>query len=277
MPDTQYRRTPGAPLAETLSRVAVVEVGDGEIDLSARPGVPDEPGWVTVAGLAGDPDLIEDLMVRIGRGCGVENRAYSGTTFLRGYLWRALLPAVAAMLTERRLPDLRAENVALRFGESGFAEDLAFLGPRFAVLPDDPEAGHPDAVVLPSEEGMLDLLSDTLAGTHLPAIVPALRDLRVRRGTRVLWRAAGDVCAEAFMYVGQWMGLEEQALGFGEKLLSGPSLPGPTNYYLFEHTGGSKMTRVRNTCCLYYKLGTGACFTCPRTTHEERLQRMAQA
>lgn len=277
MPDTQYRRTPGTPLAETLSRVAVVEVGDGEIDLSARLGIPDEPGWVTVAGLAGDPDLLEDLVSRIGRGCGVENRAYSGTTLLRSYLWRALTPAVAALLTERRLPDLRAENVALRFGESGFAEDLAFLWPRFAALPDDPEAGHPDAVILPSEDDLLLWLGSALAQTHLLALIPALRGLRVRRGTRVLWRVAGDVCAEAFMYVGQGIGREEQALGFAEKLLSGPSLPGPANYYLFEHAGGSEMTRVRNTCCLYYKLGDGACFTCPRTTHEERLQRMAEA
>jgi ferric iron reductase protein FhuF len=263
------------PLATMLDRISETGAGVEGIDLSARPGVPDEPGWVTVAGLAGDRALIEDLMARIERGCGAYNRAYSGTTLLRGNLWRALTPAVAAMLTERRLPDLRAENVALRFGEGGFAEDLAFLGPRFAVLADDSEAGHPDAVVLPSEEAMLDLLYDTLAQTHLPAMISALRGLRVRRGTRVLWRAAGDVCAEAFMYVGQWIGLEEQALGFGEKLLSGPSLLGPTNYYLFEHVGGSELTRVRNTCCLYYKLGDDACFTCPRTTHEERLRRMA--
>ncbi len=158
----------------------------------------------------------------------------------------------------------------------GFAEDLAFVGPRFATLPDDPEAAHPDAVVLPSEEAMLDLLSETLAQTHLPAMGSALRGLRVRRGTRVLWRAASDVCAEAFMYVGQSMGREKLALGFGEKLLSGPYLPGAADYYRFEHDSGSEMTLVRGTCCLYYKVADGACFTCPRTTRWERLQRMAE-
>ncbi len=271
------QRTVLAPLAATLDRISDAGNAAGGIDVSARPSVPDEPGWTTIAGLAGDPDLLEDLMSRIERGCGAENRAYSGTTLLRGYLWRVLVSAVALLLAERRLPNLRAENVALRFGEGGFAEDLAFAGPRFAALPDDPEASHPDAVVLPSEDAMLDLLSETLAGTHLPAIVPALRGLRVRRGTRVLWRAAADVCTEAFMYVGQGMGREERALGLGKRLLSGPSLPGSTNYYLFEHAGGSEMTRVRNTCCLYYKVADGACFTCPRTTHKERLRRMAQA
>jgi len=274
----QDEQTVLAPLAATLRRVAEAGKGDRGIDLSAHPGVPDEPGWTTVADLAGDSELLEELLSRIERGCGAENRAYSGTSLLRGYLWRALVPAAAVLLAERRLPDLRAENVALRFGEGGFVEDVAFVGPRFAALPDDPEAGHPDAVVLPSEGDLLAWLGGALAETHLPALVPVLRGLRVRRGTRVLWRAAADVCAEAFMYVGQQgMGREERALWFGERLLSGPVLPGPANYYLLEYGGGSEMTRVRNTCCLYYKVADGACFTCPRTSKEERLRRVAEA
>lgn len=262
------------PLAATLDRIA--DAGGG-IDLSAHLGVPDGPAWITVADLVEDRNLLEELMSRIERGCGAQNRAYAGTALLRGYLWRVLVPAVAALLTERRLPDLRAPNVALRFGESGFAEDLAFVGPRFAALPDDPGAWHPDAAVLPSEDGLLDWMSAALAETHLPALIPTLRGLHVRRGRRALWGVAADVCAEAFLYVGQGTGREAEALGLGERLLSGAPFSAPTNYYLFEHDGGSQMTRVRNTCCLYYKVADGACFTCPRTTHEERLRRMAKA
>src|SRR3712207_7932563 len=62
----------------------------------------------------------------------------------------------AAFLTERRLPDLDAANVGLRFGEEGFTEGLAFAGPRFYCLPEDPEAGHPDAVVLCSTDRLID-------------------------------------------------------------------------------------------------------------------------
>jgi len=276
MREARKPKTPGPPLAATLRRVAEAGKGDRGIDLSAQPGVPDEPAWTTVAELAEDRDLIEELMSRIERGCGVGNRAYAGTTLLRGYLWRVLLPAVAMLLAERRLPDLRAENVALRFGEGGFAEDLAFVGPRFAALPDDPEAGHPDAVVLPSEDDLLLWLGGALAETHLSALVPALRGLRVRRGTRALWRAAADVCAETFMYVGQGMGREERALGLGEKLLSGPLLPAPTNYYVLEYPGGREATRVRNTCCLYYKTGNDVCFTCPRKTDGERIEQLKE-
>lgn len=275
MRSTERRGVMAGPLAATLDRISEAGNAVEGIDISAHPGVPDEPTWTTVAELAEDRELLEELMSRIERGCGLKNRAYSGTTLLRGCLWRVLLPAVAVLLTERRLPDLRAENVALRFGESGFAEDLAFVGPRFAALPDDPEAGHPDAVVLPSEDDLLLWLGGALAETYLPALVPALRGLRVRRGTRVLWRAAGDVCAEAFMFVGQELGHEAEALGFGERLLSGSSpLSGPTNYYVLEYAGGRKTTRVRNACCLYYRFGGGACFTCPLTSEEERLRRL---
>jgi hypothetical protein len=277
MQDAKSLWTTETPLAATLERLAAGGIDDEEMDLSARTGSPDGDGWVTVADLADNRELLEDLMSCVGREYGVRNPAYAGTAVLRGYLWRALSPAVAAFLAERRLPDLSAANVALRFGESGFAEDVAFVSPRFAALPDDPQAAHPDAEVVPSEGAMLGRMREALAGTHLPGVIPSLRELRVRRGTRVLQRAAADSCAEAFMFVGRELGREEEGLGFAEELLSGPPpLSAPTNYYVLEYPGGSERTRVRNTCCLYYKVGDGTCFTCPRTTDEERRLRIAE-
>ena len=263
-----------SPLAATFGRLPAP--GDGGLDLSAYAGRTDGPGWITAADLIGDCDLLEELLSRVERGCGAGERAYAGTSLLRSYLWRILTSAVAIFLLERRLPDLQAESVALRFGETGFAERLALLVPRFSALPDDPEAGHPDAEVLPSEEDLLAQMREALAQTHLSVLVPALRDLRVRRGTRALWRVGADVCAEAFMFVGETLGRQEEALGFAEKLLAGPSpLSGPTNFFVLELDGRPKTTRVRNACCLYYWVGDGACFTCPRTTNEGRIERLA--
>jgi hypothetical protein len=275
MPDTQHRRTPGAPLAETLSRVAVVEVGDGEIDLSARLGIPDEPGWVMVSELASDGDLLDELLGRIGRKYETNNRSITATFLLKGCLWRILTPAVAAFLFDRRMPDLSAQNVALSFGENGYASGLALRERRFAALPTDPAAGHPDAVVLSSEKELLGWGQKRLAEDYLPPLFDALRRSRPRRGRRAMWGTAVDVICEAFIYVGAWLERQQEALGYAESMLSGDSpLSGPTNYYVLEHDGGSETTRVRNTCCLYYKIGDGACFTCPRTPNEERLQRL---
>lgn len=243
------------------------------MDLSARTRVPDEPGWVRVSELATDGSLLVDIMDRIGREYGEDGRPFTGTSLLRGYLWRMLRPAVAAFLLERRMPDLRAESVALRYGEGGFVKDVAFAGEHFAVLPRDPDAAHPAATVLPSERELLLSLRDALAETHLAVMIPALRSLRVRRGSRALRRVYGDSCAEAFMFVGRCMGREAEGVGFAETLLAGPSpLSAPVNYRVLEYPGGSEATRVRNACCLYYKTGSGACFTCPRKTDEERVQ-----
>lgn len=264
----------GSPLAETLGRVSAIRIGNDEIQFSARLGIPDEPGWSTVADLAKNADLLDETMSRLGCTYGTDHRAFVGTTMFKNCLWRFLVPAVAALLTERRLPDLRPENVALSFSESGFASGLAFVEPRFAALPNDRNAGHPDAVILPSDNDLLGEMRAALADGHLPALVPALR---VRRGSRVMWRAAVDVCAEAFLLMGGGVGREPEALEFAERLLAGaPPLSGPTNYYALKHDGGSETTRVRNTCCLYYKVGDGACSTCPRTSREERLRRLVE-
>ncbi|MEW6635974.1 MAG: IucA/IucC family C-terminal-domain containing protein [Actinomycetota bacterium] len=274
MPYTSSLQTGGAPLAATLGRLAA-RSGAGGLDLSARPDTTGGDGWVTPSDLASNAGLMEELLLRLGAGEEAGYRAYAGTSLFRYCLWRVLVPAVAAFLTERRVPDLRPESVALRFGEKGYPEDLAFLSPGFAALPDDPDAGHPDVRTVCSEEKMLAFVGDRLAEGHARALIPALRGLRVRRGARALWGAAVDVVAEAFMYVGRELGCQEEALGFAEQMLSGGSpLSGPANYYLLEHGGEAEMTRVRNTCCLYYKVADGPCFTCPRITHEERLRRM---
>jgi hypothetical protein len=271
--DGRACETTGVPFVATLERVAALET-EG-IRLSACLGVPDEPGWVTVADLATDRVLLAGIVGRIGRGYGTDDRAFAGTTLLRDCLWRVLAAAVAALLSERRLPDLHARNVGLRFGEDGLVADLAFARRRFFALPDDPEAGHPDAVVVPSDGALLAEIRAALSETYLPALIPALRGLRVRRGTRVLQCAAADVCAEAFMFVGRGLGREAEGCALAERLLAGPSpLSSPTNYYVLRYPGGSEMTRVRNTCCLYYKVGSGTCFTCPRTSNEERLLRL---
>lgn len=263
------------PLAATLGRLAIGP-GEGGLDLSARIGRPEDPGWTTTADLGTDRDLLEGILERVEGGCGVKDRAYAGTSLLRSYLWRILTTSVAAFLLERRLSDLQAKKVSLRFGDSGFAEGLAFSSPRFFALPDDPEAGHPDATVLPLEADLLARMREALAETHLRALIPALRSLRVRRGTRALWGVGVDTCAEAFMFLGQSLGREAEALGLAEKLLAGPSqLSGKTNFFAIDQNENKKTTRVRNTCCLYYKLGNGACSTCPRTTNEERFKRLA--
>ena len=264
-----------APIARTLDRVSAA--ADGGMDLSSRTRVPEGPGWVRVDELAADEALLAGIMDRIGRAYGEDGRPFTGTSLLRGYLWRMLTPAVAAFLLERRMPDLRAGSVALRFGEDGSVEDVAFAGESFAVLSQDPDAAHPAATVLPSERELLFTLRDALAETHLAVLIPALRSLGVRRGSRALRQVFADSCVQAFVFVGRHLGREAEGVGLARALLAGPSpLSAPLNYRVLEYPGGSEATCVRNTCCLYYKTGNGTCFTCPRKTDEERVRQLMQ-
>jgi len=267
-----------APLAATLERLSTAGSTEEGMGLSARLGLPDGPGWIKVADLVTDLDRLDDAMRRMGQTYGLENRAFAGTFLLRDLLWTVLAPAVAVFLAERRLPDLDAQNVAVRVGEDGFCKDVAFLGARFLALPEDPEAGHPDAVVVPVED-VLDLgVRIPVSEAYLQDMIPALRELRVRRGTRLLGRVAADVCVEAFIYVGRGLGREEEGLELATRLLAGPPpLRAPLDYRVIEFPGGSETAPIRNACCLYYKTGAGTCFTCPRKTDEERARQLSEA
>ena len=273
MQETGSRVVSGmSPLAATLELVSRSEVGDG---FSARLGVPEEPGWTPATDLALDDELLEELMRRTGRGYGTGDRLVEGSFFLKYYLWRVVGSAVAAFLLDRRVPDLGAENLVLRFDERGYAAGLAYVGGRFAALPTDRDAHHPDACIL-SEDELLGWLRDGLASTHLPDLYAVLRRSRPRRGKRALWGAAVDAVAETFVFAGRGLGCEAEARACAKRMLSGPPpLRGPTNYYVLEHAGGREATRVRNTCCLYHRVAENACFTCPRVTDEERRQRLA--
>lgn len=256
----------GTPLAETLARAAAVEVGGKglAVGFGAPFGLRAGTDWATPADLSSDAGLLDGLLRRFSKGYGIANPAVVASLFLKGYLWRLLSPAVAAFLLDRRLPDLGPRSVAFRFDEEGNAAETSFLSPGFVALPDDQEAGHPDARVVPSEDGLLGLMRDGLAGDHLPALFDALRP-RARRGRGAMWGMAVDACADAFAYVGRELGQEDEARAHAARLLSGPApLSGPTNYFAPEHAPESGAPRMRNVCCLHYKLGGSACTSCPR-------------
>lgn len=261
-------RTEETPLATTLERVSRAGTW-GDIQLFCRAESPAGPGWYTVAELCSGVPFLDDLSRRLGREYGTDIPQVTGSLFLKGYLWRMLAPVVAAFILERRVPDLGSESVALRFDGRGFPVDLAVAG-TFAALPDDPGAGHPSALVVTSEEDLSRYLGERFAGFHLPGLLAVLRP-RTRRSSSVLRQMAVDAVADAFLIVGQGLGRESEAVGLAEEVLAGPSpLAGKTNYFVVERDRRRETSRVRNACCLYYRLGRDACLTCPRAIRAEK-------
>jgi hypothetical protein len=271
MKETRDERTAAAALEETFSRAREME--PDWLDLSPRLGVPEGPGWVSPGELATDEALLEDLLGRVGKEADTDDRLVMGSFFLGDYLWKTLAPAVAAFLTDRRVPDLYASNLALRFDEKGEATGLALVEPRFAALSEDEDAGLASAT-FDSEEALLAHLRSTLE-EDLPSIFGALRRRRPRRGMRVMWGAVVDAVVGSFSYLGEELGCEDEALSYAQTMLAGSSpISGTVGYYTLEYEGGSELVRINAACCLNYKVMGRACFSCPRTTDEERIERL---
>lgn len=270
-----------APLAATLGRVGALD------DDLAAALEPPGPGWFPAAALLapGSPELAEGLARSVARYPGAERRV-SGSLFINAYSWYLPAAAVAAYLAERRAPDLSIEHVALRYrtytwhegGESGEGEriDVRFLGGRFAALPDDPAAGHPDAQILPDAGALRDWLRARLEA-HLGPLFDAVA-AQTRLGRRAQWSLAADAIALRFLHAGELLGDAErgQAEGLALVRAAGSPLRNPaTGYFTLEVGGHCETFRARGGCCLYYRVEPGEnCATCVLRPEAERDQRL---
>jgi len=127
----------GRAFAATLERLGALRLEHLAID--ARIGAPDGEGWLRRADLLA-PGGLDRAMAGVGRRAETTLPAVQGTWLLEGYVFALALPALAALLTERRVPDVGADNVALGCGAEGVLGCVTFAAPRFSALAADLEA-----------------------------------------------------------------------------------------------------------------------------------------
>jgi hypothetical protein len=249
---------------------------------------PLETGWFRAADLL-QPDrpyLDEGLAWSVRRYPNAERRV-GGSFFISHYVWYVAAAAVGCYLAEQRVPDLAADNVALRYGsytwsedgESGEAErlEVRFLSLRFAALPTDPAAGQPHVEIRADEADLRTWLRLRLEA-HLAPLIQAISN-RTHLGQRAQWNLAADSCAALFQHAG--LGLGNEARGIKEGLAfvkaAGSPLRNPqTGYVTLEYQGYCETFRARGGCCLYYRADeTGEkCATCVLRPEAERNQRL---
>lgn len=270
------------PLAATLARTTALA------PLFAADRGPLEAGWFPASRLLdrSAPELAAALAHSVARYPGAERRV-SAAFFANAYAYYLAAAAVAAYLAEGRAPDLAPANVALRLGTytwsdgeaSGEAERLAvrLLGGRFAALPDDPAAGHPDALVLPDSCALRAWLRAGLEA-HLAPLFTAVT-ARTGLGARAQWSLAADALAALFLAAGRCLGDEARAQAEGLALIQAPGSPlhNPrTSYVTVEAAGCCETFVARGGCCLFYRLAPGGnCATCvlrPAAERDERLR-----
>lgn len=268
------------PLAQTLSRmIAINEYFYADLGSI-------ESGWFLGTALLDEkaPALEEALARQAVQHPNMEART-RGSYLIGEYSWYVPAVAVTAYLAERRVPDLSLDNLALRFGkytwheggESGEAEriEVRFLGGRFAALPDDPAANHPDAVIVPDHNALREWLRITLEA-HLTPLIEHI-NARTRLGRHAQWCLVADSCAALFLHGGQ--SLEDELRGKAEALAfvkaHGSPMKNPkTDFVSLQYLEHRETFRTRGGCCRYYTVAEDGykCTTCVLRKPEERDQ-----
>lgn len=266
------QRRPPSPLAGTAARIS------GLADyLDSRIGIPDEAGWHRLTGLT-NPELLAAWHVEVSKNVGNHRVA---AAYMSNWLIAFLVGgSVMPVLAERRLPLAGHADIAVHRNSGGWFDALAADDDSIAVLPGDPDAGHPSAIGVASEEEMFDLLAGQMLG--LEPIITALENA-LPIGFPALWGAVSDALSSQAMMLADLMDEDRECFWQAARLVierveaRQPRMRTTPRPFPIEHDGQVKFFEVRGTCCLYYQTvenaerdGDGYCTTCPLRPDDAR-------
>jgi hypothetical protein len=247
---------------------------------SFRLGVPRDDGWIRCDQALSDSDFFPTWQRRLASRMRQDYGEVPQTTpagyvmgwyaGLFGYLGGALFQ------TARRVASLAPHNLAFRLDPVLCRpSDVALLDAQFCCLPDDPAAGTAKTVVVPDAQALAAALRAEVAA-HGASFVRAYRP-SVRFGRRMLWAAVTDALDRGVWQPAAQRG--DPGLGAADAALVLPSRLPPftsasTVHRLRAGDGQLHWTRVRQSCCFYYKLPgvEHPCLTCPRLSPAQRAE-----
>jgi hypothetical protein len=255
------------PLDDTLARLG------GRVH-AARLDAPD--GWLTMDDVRGD--AYDDVVDIAAAGYDTNRGDIRGNRMVEIWTWLVATPAVAALLVDRRLPDVGADNLSVAPGLWSDPAPVALRRGRFWCLPGDPAADHPDATVLPDVRALVLELNAMLRERHLPALIETVA-VRSRRPRRALWRGATDQLVGSFTRAGAALGCEDDALALARIAGDGePPMRTRVRIERFELADRPPQTlHLREGCCLYYRVDSRPpnCSNCPLVDDAERVALLA--
>lgn len=262
--------TAARPLAATLARI-----GTASEFLEVHLGPAAAEGWHLGAALArpGSPEL-DAVLARIGQKHATRDRTLIAGHFFGEYHWLPMAVSLACFLTAQRVPDIGSDTVVLRFNaDDCWFDRIRLLTPRFACLPTDPDAGHPDATVLPDMAALRRHLRLQVEA-HVAQLIETMRT-RSTAGRRALWLQAADRFGSTIVWLTKEFGDAARCWVEIADLVQAPGSPlrGPTGVMTVEHAGRCEHFLMPATCCLAYQVGEGIkCNNCPLLPIEERRQ-----
>jgi hypothetical protein len=258
----------GGPLAATLARY-------GAADPYCTPvaGLPTEPRWTSLGALLDDTGLLRSWFDGLaGESHGAPDVAAS---YLAGWLGGTLLdPLGWAVGTERRAWPLEPASLWIHRHGDGWFDGFAVGARQVRMLPDDPDAGHPDAVVVAD----VDALRAGVAGEAVAVLGPLFAAVRsfAPYGVRGMWGAVADSLGSSAAIAALRAGRParpafDEAMRIVDGLVAAGAgrITRPTPEQVRWARG---MTTVvhKGTCCLWYKttdesapIGERYCLSCP--------------
>jgi hypothetical protein len=257
------------PIEGTLAKLALLRE-DGRGLFMAEPD--SQPGWCSVADLATEHPLMEDLFKGLLSHYQTTKLRPPAMFWFGHYAYNVELITFACFLVDGRVPDLSLNKLSIRFGKDMDIENLAWHGRSFAALTDDPDASHPDCIVLPTREALRKYMQKQLIANFTPMIesVSSYSTL----GKPGLWEIAADYAAFAFAALGEIMG--DESLGVRESRLFAEiksKLSLRRQFISIEHIGSTHYMLERTSCCLYYQVKDGVyCHSCPHRPMDERIE-----
>ena len=240
----------------------------------------DQDGWLEALSLFQDDDQrLQDMVMALGRDrWSTDNHHAAGSAFIIAYLTKITWPAISQYVLERRVPDVRLDNLEFHW-EDQMIDGTALHRPYFAALPADPASGHPDAMVVADPAELYGRLKEWLFDGNLDIVIPSLRQA-ARASLKVSWNAVAASCAQAFRKLYETAEKPETVIQDAGAFFEDPSSPvyRQVSMEVFDHQGKQGFFSRRAGCCLWWRTEKSSdfCSNCILLTREQQDTRFRQ-
>ena len=239
-----------------------------------------ETGWTPAISLfqAEDARLREMVMSYGYARWRTANNHVAASAFIIAYLTRFIYPMVAQYVLKRRVPRVTLENLAFH-RTNGRIDATGLMQPQFAVLPNDPSAGHPDAQVLHSETDLYRQLKEWVFESNVEIVIATLCR-SVPASFKVSQNAVAASCAQALHRLYNHVEDKSQVVRDAETLFGDPSslIHRQVSMEVIEHEGRSGFFARRAGCCLVWRTrrDNGYCSNCILQLREEQTRQFKE-
>jgi hypothetical protein len=239
-----------------------------------------ESGWSPASALfRADDARLRELVMGYGYArWGTTNNHVAGSAFIIAYLTRFIYPMVGQYILSRRVPKVTLENLAFHRTDGGI-DATGLREPKFAVLPNDPAAGHPDAEVLHSEADLYRQLKEWAFKSNVEIVIGSLCR-SVPASAKVSQNAVAASCAQALHRLYNHVEDKSPVIRDAETFFGDRSSPiyRQISMEVIEHEGKSGFFARRAGCCLVWRTrgDNEYCSNCVLQPREEQTRQFVE-